>query len=97
MLIKGTDRSSRIATCLEAAPIFLLSRPDAIQIVAAFINKIGEHWQETCAAAELGETDRRLLGGRQFLNPYAFEGLATDAAHLVDLGAVVRQRLSSPP
>ena len=35
------------------------------------ISAIEHHWDDVCTEAELGEVDRRLLWGRQFLNPYS--------------------------
>jgi len=37
---------------------------------------------QDCDQAGPAPTDRALLWGRQFLNPYAFEGLGDDAAYL---------------
>ncbi len=36
------------------------------------VNTIRAHWVGICDEAELSVTDRALLYGRQFLNPYAF-------------------------
>jgi len=88
MLIVAGDRSSRLSSCLDAAGNFHLSRKQAIGIAASQLGSIIDHWHETCDEARLGETDRTLLWGRQFLNPYAFADLDGDAAHLK---AVARQ------
>ena len=90
MLIAGEDRRSRIATCLDAARHFLLSRQEAIGVVEAQLHGLGEHWAEVGDEARLTATDRALLWGRQFLNPYAFEGLDGDAAELATLAARLR-------
>ena len=82
MLIDGDNRMSRIAVCLEAAVHFLLSRAEAIDIVEHQLKTVIDHWDAVCDEAALSVTDRSLLWGRQFLNPYAFEGLEGDAAHL---------------
>lgn len=74
MLIHGSDRMSRIAVCLRAAPAFLLETSDAEDIVCAQVETIRARWAEVCDEAELPEVDRRLFWRRQFLNPYAFEG-----------------------
>lgn len=87
MLIAGNDRSSRIATCLDAAPLFHLSKAEALRVVEGQVEAIVGRWQEVCEEAQLTETDRRLFQGRQFLNPYAFEGLEGAA---VALGAAAR-------
>lgn len=90
MLVAGEDRRSRIATCLDAAPDFLLSRQEAIAIVEAQLHSLGEHRARVGDEARLTATDRALLWGRQFLNPYAFEGLDGDAAGLATLAAQLR-------
>lgn len=75
MLISGTNRMSRLEVCLEAAKNFLLDGYEAKEIIAAQIKTMRERWDRVCDEAEMGETDRRLLWGRQFFNPYAFEGI----------------------
>lgn len=82
MLIAGNDRQSRISSCLNAAGHFLLSRAQAIEIVHRQLTCIIDHWDTVCAEAALSVTDRAFLWGRQFLNPFAFEDLDGDAAHL---------------
>jgi serine/threonine-protein kinase HipA len=74
MLICGGDRRSRIATCLEAATIFLLSTQDAIAIVNQQITIIERDWQLICQEANLSPTEQLYFWGRQFCNPYAFYG-----------------------
>jgi len=76
MLIKGEDRHSRLATCLAAAPDFLLAEDEAIAIIETQLAAIAEHWSEVCDQAELSPTDRAFFAGRQFLNPYCVEGLS---------------------
>ena len=73
MLIHGNDKLSRLTTCLAAASDYLLTGDTAKRIIADQIRTITEQWTATCDDAELGETDRTLLWGRQFLNPFAFE------------------------
>jgi serine/threonine-protein kinase HipA len=75
MLVKGDDRSSRIATCLAAAPQFLLSEESAVEIIGTQVEGIEQHWPTVCEEASLTEIDRNLLWGNQILNPYAFEDL----------------------
>lgn len=79
MLIAGRDRSSRLATCLEAAHHFLVADDEAIAIVEAQLCCIAEHWDAVCDEAALSQTDRNLFSGRQFLNPYCLEGLGENA------------------
>ena len=84
MLISGNDRSSRIITCIAAARHFLLSDEEAFQIVKKQIRCIHENWTSACDEASLNEVERNLLWGKQFLNPFIFEGL--DSGKLRDLG-----------
>jgi serine/threonine-protein kinase HipA len=93
MLIKGNDRSSQITTCLGAVSTFLLSQQEGLDTVADLIDSIGMNWAKVCKEADLSETDRRLLAGRQFLNPYAFEGLTGGKQKLSELGESVRRQL----
>ncbi len=79
MLIAGQDRSSRLATCLEAARHFLVADDEAIAIVGAQLCCIGEHWDAVCDEAALSQTDRNLFSVRQFLNPYCLEGLGENS------------------
>ena len=76
MLITGPNRLSNLATCIEACPNFLLDRPQALRIIEHQIAVIRDRWDDTCKEAELSEIDRRCFWRRQFLNPFAFEGLA---------------------
>ena len=72
MLIHDGDRSSHIATCIAAAPSFLLGTEEAIAIVNHQVSMIEKEWQSICNEASLSEVDRALLWRRQFLNPFAF-------------------------
>jgi serine/threonine-protein kinase HipA len=90
MLISGEDRRSRLATCLAAAPVFLLRETEAIDLIEEQIVTIRDGWTDACELARLTETDRRLFWGRQFLNPYAFHELEGDAAPLATLGGEAR-------
>ncbi|HBF28541.1 HipA domain-containing protein [Rhizobium sp.] len=90
MLIIEQDRSSKIATCLAAASHFHLSRAEAIEIVGHQLRTIGNNWRALCAEAALGEVDRTLFWGRQFLNPYAFYGLDGDASELTTMADTIR-------
>jgi len=74
MLFVGNDRSSRLTTCLQAAPSFLLKKEEAGEIIEGQIETIKRKWEEVCDEAELSPVDRNLLRSRQFLNPYVFEG-----------------------
>jgi serine/threonine-protein kinase HipA len=91
MLIVGQQRSSQIATCLAAVGDFHLTIEQAIAIVSGQIEAIGAHWPTLCAEADLGQIDRTLFWGRQFLNPFAFYGLEGAAAALRGRAAAIRE------
>jgi serine/threonine-protein kinase HipA len=90
MLIMDQQRSSQIATCLAATGHFHLSDEQAIGIVSAQLETIANHWAALCDEAELGEVDRSLFWGRQFLNPFAFYGLDGEAAKLAERAGAIR-------
>lgn len=96
MAIVGQKRSSRLATCLDAASMFLLPRAEAITVIERLVTKIGECWAAVCTEAALAPSDRNLLASRAFLNPYAFEGLDGDALHLPQFGEHMRQKMRNP-
>ena len=90
MLISGQNRMSRVASCLQAAHHFLLSESEALALVESQLTRIGKNWRPVCDEAELGEADRNLFFGRQFLNPYAFTALEGPAAALKTLADDIR-------
>jgi serine/threonine-protein kinase HipA len=90
MLISGEDRMSRVSSCLDAAAHFLLSRAEAIAIVERQMALIIENWSAVCDEAAMTEIDRAFLWGRQFFNPYAFDDLEGDVAHLKSIVDAVR-------
>lgn len=67
-------RMSQVAGCLAHASTYLLSEPDAREIIDHQIDVIEREWRDVCDLAGLTEVDRRGFWGRQFLNPYAVEG-----------------------
>ena len=76
MLIVGDNRTSTLATCLEAAANFHLSEKAAKDIIAREIGAIRDAWDDICEEAALTEIERNLFGQRIFLNDYIFEGTA---------------------
>ena len=54
------------------------------------LETIGAHWLSLCDEADLGQVDRTLFWGRQFLNPFAFYGLDGSAAPLAERAAAIR-------
>ena len=76
MLIVGDNRTSTVATCLEAAPNFQLSEKAAKDIIDRQIGTIRDAWDDICEEAALTKVERNLFGRRMFLNDYVFEGTA---------------------
>lgn len=85
MLIVGNNNKGQIATCLDAAGNFLLSRQQALELIEKQIKSITENWNAVCNIAEINLIDRKLFTSRQFFNPYAFENLNADATSLIEL------------
>ena len=75
MLIKDDNRMSSLATCLTAAPDFHLNEVEALAIMKTQITTIADNWDTVCGAAAVSNVDKKLLAGRQFLNPFCIEGL----------------------
>ena len=74
MLIHGENRLSRLTVCQQAAPQFLLSEAEARALIERQIAGVHQHWEQVCDEAALSPVDRKLLWGRQFLNPDATTG-----------------------
>lgn len=73
MRISGNNNLSRLGNCLEAAHHFLITRDEARNIFEYQTTAIEQHWDAVCDQAALGQVDRNLLWGRQFLNPFSLE------------------------
>lgn len=84
LLIVGDKRASTLGTCLEAAPHFLLNRKTAVAIMERQAEGIRRLWPELADAAKLTKVDRKVLWGRQFLNPYAFSDAPGKLARFAD-------------
>lgn len=67
-------RMSQVAGCVARASTYLLSEPDAREIVDHQIDVIETQWADVCDQATVTEVDRAGFWQRQFLNPYATEG-----------------------
>ena len=87
MRVHGSRHESQLRLCLEAAATFLLNAAGAETIIRNQIAVI----RHCCDAAGLSQVDRAPFGLRQFLNPYAFGGLAeefwSDAGSLSQIAA----------
>ena len=75
MLIVDDKRTSTLATCLAAAPNFLLDRSAAEEIIVRQVKALRAGWDKTCADAALNALERTLFRQRIFLNPFIFEGM----------------------
>ena len=73
-MISGSDRSSRLITCLAAAHRFMLSDIEARAIIDAQVEAINSFWETVCDEADLSPIDRALFKDRLFLHAYGFEG-----------------------
>jgi len=73
MFISGGNNLSQLKSCMKSAHNFLVSEEEARSIFECQIDTITRHWNSICEEAELNETDKRLLWGRAFLNPYSLE------------------------
>ena len=67
-------RLSQLATCLAAAPVYLLDPGQARDLISQVVDAIRTHWPEAADAARLTAAERAQMESRQILNPYAFEG-----------------------
>jgi serine/threonine-protein kinase HipA len=76
----GGSRMSQVAGCVEAASTYLVSEPDAREIVDHQIETIEANWDEVCDLAGATAVDRDYFWRRQFLNPYALQGYRPAAA-----------------
>lgn len=73
MRISGANNLSQLRLCLEVAHHFLLSERNAKEIFSRLEATIRDSWSEVCEEAQLSKIDRKLLWGRQFLNPFCFD------------------------
>jgi serine/threonine-protein kinase HipA len=53
---------------------------------------IDDCWDDVCEQANLNETDRMLLWGRQFLNPFAFDDLSGKNISTKKLADEIREK-----
>ena len=73
MLILGSDRSSTLGACLNAATKFQLGHQEALDLINHQITGVQEAWPSICIEAALSEVDQNHFWKRQFLNPFAFQ------------------------
>lgn len=95
MLIAGDNRSSTLASCLAAAPTFLLDEGKATEIMLQQITAIADGWDRFCDEAKLTKTDKKLFAGRQFLNAYCAQDLGKGSSVLREAFAAARAMISA--
>lgn len=82
MLMEGNKRSSQLQVCLAAAANFHLSQGEAADMIVHQVELTRKNWLPLCDEARLSEVDRNIMWQRQFLNPFAFEGLPENLSWL---------------
>ena len=70
-------RMSRLAGCVGHASTYMLTPGEARELIDHQVHVIEREWEKVSDAAQMTEVDRSLFWGRQFLNPYAFEGYSS--------------------
>jgi serine/threonine-protein kinase HipA len=70
-------RASQLEPIVKASATYLLTEAQAREIVDRQIETIAKDWNEVCDLARLSPEGKSFFEGRQFLNPYAFEGYST--------------------
>ena len=73
MRISRSYNLSQLKFCFEIAHHFLLSGEEAKEVFGHIEDVIRKNWDVVCEEAQITEIDRKLLWGRQFLNPFSFE------------------------
>lgn len=63
------SRASRLQVCVDAAAVYHLDRRQAVEVVEHQLAVIEDQWTAAADAVGLTELDRRVLWGRQVLNP----------------------------
>jgi serine/threonine-protein kinase HipA len=81
-MIIGADgyRLANLSGLVQRAPAYGLSTDQAREIIDAQTDVLRSEWDAVAELARLSEVDRQYLWGRQFLNPFAFEGYPPGAA-----------------
>src|SRR3984885_1333856 len=69
---RNGERSSQLATCLDACEVYLLDAGQAQSIIDAQIDVIQTQWHDAADVARLTELDQRQLFHREILNEFAF-------------------------
>lgn len=75
MSLIGGNNLSKLSLCIDVAHHFLLNNQQARAIIEKQTQLIKDNWDSVCDEASLSKIDRAYFWKRQFLNPYAYEGL----------------------
>jgi serine/threonine-protein kinase HipA len=77
-MIIGDDgfRMSQLSGCVQRASTFMLTEAEARDVIDNQVEVIEREWDAVCERARMTEVERSFFWGRQFLNPYAFEGFS---------------------
>lgn len=75
MKVHGEARQSQLMTALGLAPACQLAETEAAQVITELVERIDELWEGITDEADLSDVDKRLFWRRQFMNPYAFDGV----------------------
>jgi serine/threonine-protein kinase HipA len=67
---------SLLTACVEAAPIYQLTRGEARALIDHQLDVIRTQWAAAADEVHLTHSDRQLVWGRMVLNPYCLEGYA---------------------
>jgi serine/threonine-protein kinase HipA len=73
MLIRESNRTSKLSTLLAAAHVYGIEDTEAVSLIEHQLTTIAEYWPEVCAQAELNGSEKTLLSTRQFLNDYSID------------------------
>lgn len=65
---------SKLALCVEAAPLYGLTEAEAREVIDSQIEIIESRWRDIAQECRLTEAERDNLAERAILNPYIFEG-----------------------
>jgi serine/threonine-protein kinase HipA len=87
MIGRDGYRMSQLIGCVERASTYMLTAGQARELIDHQVEVIEREWDEVGERASMTEVERSLFWGRQFLNPYAFEGYSAAPVS----GAVARR------
>lgn len=71
-ITRDQERQSQLRLCRKTAKSFLLTAPEANEIIDHVVQTIKDNWRDACDHAQLSALEAESLMGREFLNPYIF-------------------------